>query len=638
MNNLSVLRTIILFAILLTGGTALFAQSKSINISTELEKLSTFDKLPQYVDDTKLLQVSSYDTTGGNNDGFSGKYSFIRKTEDSSLVIFEAKGKGVINRIWTPTPTTDTLDFYFGESQKPQYSIRFLDLFSGKVFPFEAPLCGNEVGGYYSYFPIPFNNGCKIILRGKKLEFYQIQHTIYPDDQEVENFNVSDVNTIKDQLKTLVETWDKPLIIKADKKIHVEKVLAPGQSITLADFYEGGRIMGFQLSHADLYEGLQKQVDIKITYDDETTAAIYMPIADFYGYAFGKTSMQSVLMGTKDNVNYFKYPMPYDNKARVELIYRKLGAGEKNIPIVADIYWSADKRKSKKEGKLYAYWNKNSNPALGEPHVLLEGNGRGHYVGTILQAQGLNPGMTLFFEGDDVTIIDGEMRVHGTGSEDYFNGGWYALLDRWDRGISLPLYGALDYSLPYARTGGYRLFIADKMPFTNDIQHTIEHGPEDNNMPVDYTSVALYYANKNIVSTQTQPTNKMSVVHIPETYMLYPQLMKYSFAGNVLVDHTTFTSRDGQMRIELSEIPNGMYKLYADIGKSPRGTKVELWQRQKQVGDVVDFYSDTTVDEQKLYLCDLEINNFSQTLTIRFMPGEERKNQIRINRLILDKQ
>jgi len=40
--------------------------------------------------------------------------------------------------------------------------------------------------------------------------------------------------------------------------------------------------------------------------------------------------------------------------------------------------------------------------------------------------------MTEYWESDDCSLIDGEMRIHGTGSEDYFNGGWYAVMDRWD--------------------------------------------------------------------------------------------------------------------------------------------------------------------------------------------------------------
>lgn len=80
--------------------------------------------------------------------------------------------------------------------------------------------------------------------------------------------------------------------------------------------------------------------------------------------------------------------------------------------------------------------------------------------------------MTLFFGGDDSTRIDGKARMHGTGSEDYYHGGWYALLDRWDRGISMPVHGSLDYSLPMNRTGAYRFILSDKLkewlnlPFT----------------------------------------------------------------------------------------------------------------------------------------------------------------------------
>ena len=99
--------------------------------------------------------------------------------------------------------------------------------------------------------------------------------------------------------------------------------------------------------------------------------------------------------------------------------------------------------------------------------------------------------MTGFFEGDDSTYMDGKMRLHGTGSEDYYNGGWYAMLDRWDRGVSLPLHGSLDYSLPMARTGGYRFYMNDKLSFEREFYMGIEHGPSGNEYPVDYTSVAF---------------------------------------------------------------------------------------------------------------------------------------------------
>jgi hypothetical protein len=77
------------------------------------------------------------------------------------------QGAGVINRIWTPTPSEDTLDFYIDDGQ-PSFSIKYLDFISGKKFPFISPLCGNQLGGYYSYLPIPFSKHCKIVYQRKE--------------------------------------------------------------------------------------------------------------------------------------------------------------------------------------------------------------------------------------------------------------------------------------------------------------------------------------------------------------------------------------------------------------------------------------------------------------------------------------
>lgn len=614
-----------------------YAQKKTINMATELHKLGNIQALPSYWEDTKLIQVSSYDTTGGNNDGFSGKYSFIRKTPDGSLVIFEAEGNGVINRIWTPTPTDDTLDFYFGGSDKPSFSIRFSDLFTGDVFPFVAPLSGNEIGGYYCYFPIPFKNGCKIVFRGDKLEFYQIQHRSYPKHYRVENFSQKLAETAKPAIKALIQHWKNVGELDVNTAIHTDTMLAPGQTITLAELTQGGRILGIKLQPAEAFTGLNRQIDLRITWDDEDRPAIYMPVADFFGYAFGNISMQSLLLGTADHTNYCYFPMPFDDHAKVELIYRSPDAPVQSeaIQIKADIFISDEERDPKKEGKFYAYWNRNKDAPLGEPHLFLEGQGKGHYVGTILQAQGLNPGMTIFFEGDDITTIDGEMRVHGTGSEDYFNGGWYALLDRWDRKMSMPLHGSLDYSLPYARTGGYRLFISDKMPFKKEIHHTIEHGPEQSNVPVDYTSVALYYSEGPIAQQKDKPTNALTEFYIPDTFMFYPQLMQYAFAGTVKVDGNTLQSGSGgKVRIDLSELPKGHYTLYADMEKGSEGAEISIWQRQTPVSEPISFYASEKMSKPKEYLCDIDISDFKETITLHFKK-DETKSKIHINRLIL---
>ena len=128
--------------------------------------------------------------------------------------------------------------------------------------------------------------------------------------------------------------------------------------------------------------------------------------------------------------------------------------------------------------------------------------------------------MTLFFDGDDSTVVDGKLALHGTGSEDYFNGGWYAFPDRWDDAQSLPFHGSLAYNLPLCRTGAYRFYFADKIPFQHTLHHSIEHGPINNNIPAIYSSVAFYYGDKGVGLRVTRDTD----VFMPDTLMVYPQL------------------------------------------------------------------------------------------------------------------
>jgi len=627
-----------LLALLSIFCSSVSAQKQVVNTATEINKLGNIVDLPSYVEGTTVKQFSSYDLTGNNDDGFSGKYSFIRKNKDSSLVIFEDKGNGVINRIWTPTPTNDTLDFYFGGSKKPNYSIRFSDLFTGKVSPFLSPLVGNELGGFYSYLPLPYKNGCKIVSRGKKMEFYQIQYRTYPKNAAIETFNPTLNQAAKDALAQLSKTWNS-LLKPSGTAIHQEGSLKQGESIVLADLKEGGRITGIQLHHSDAFRGLNKQIFIKITWDNEAQPAVFAPVADFFGYAYGKESMQSLLLGSVDNINYCYFPMPFDKAAKIELIYLKQSSETvPSINIESDIYTSDQKYVSSKEGKFYAYWNAEKQTKPGVPHTFLSGKGKGHYVGTVLQAQGLTPGMTLFFEGDDVTTIDGELRIHGTGSEDYFNGGWYALLDRWDRKMSLPLHGSLDYSLPFARTGGYRLFLSDKMPFEKEIIHTIEHGPEKNNKPGDYTSTAFYYSGKSVANNILQPGEELTKVYIPDTLMVYPQLMQYTIGGGVKIDGNILqTTTGGQVKINLEEIPKGKYKLYADMEKSPDGGNVMIWQRQKQLTDWISFHANQRNFMAANFLTDIDIDDFRNAITLH-IKQDATKSVINISRLILVRQ
>ena len=239
------MKRIKLLAILLLFGIQVFSQIDFYK--WELQNLSDISRLPEYRTGN-IYQLSSYDRTGGNDDGFSGRYSYIRK-EGNDLVVADIKGAGVINRIWTPTPTKDTIQFYFDGEQQPRINIPFIDLFSGNVYPFIAPLCGNEIGGYYCYMPIPYAKSIKIVYKGNDLKFHQIQYRELSGKEKVKSFSWSYFdNTLL--LPEIDKIWNcLPLSVYGDK-VSIQQInvtIKEGEDGEIFELQNGGRIVGIEL-------------------------------------------------------------------------------------------------------------------------------------------------------------------------------------------------------------------------------------------------------------------------------------------------------------------------------------------------------------------------------------------------------
>lgn len=452
--------------------------------------------LPSYCTNTTEGEETTYDRLGGNNDGFRGTWSFVRRNPDSSLVMLDIDGPGVINRFYTPTPTSDTLDFYIDNMSSPTLSICYLDLFSGVRYPFVKPICGNAVGGYFCYFPILFQSHCRIVCRGKKLQFHQIGYRLYPKGTTVTSFSDNLSKKEKKDISRIALLWQNSREgVKGKKKQQFVSV-SPGQTKTVGSWTRGGRINGIELDTTGTQD-----CRLRIFWDGEIHPAIDCPAAQFFGHVLHRPAMQSLLIGCRGNKNYVYFPMPFDHSARVELVNTSTSNTYKSM---ATIWYSRDSRHAATEGYFCAYAQSRHLETKDPYHVLLNVAGQGHYVGTMLTGQG-DEGVngTPFWEGDDSTVVDGVSMLHGTGTEDYFNGGWYNIEGRWNHLCSLPLSGCLGYSSETSWTGGYRLLISDKIPFKKSLYQGIEHGGTVVGVPVQYCSVVFYYVNKPYVF-QTQ--------------------------------------------------------------------------------------------------------------------------------------
>ena len=615
--------------------------AQAYSLESELEHLYKLEQLPYYRTGV-IEQVSSYDTTGLNNDGFSGTYSFIRK-EGDKLILADLKGPGVINRIWTPTPTADTIQFYFDGEKTPRISIPFIDLFSGKVFPFLNPVCGNEVGGYYCYLPIMYSKSCKIAFTGKMIQFHQIQSRPFPKGAKVKTFSMDWSASEKQELENAREFWSMEtgaleILKNSGAKIEMETkqfTLSPGESLPFFTKENGGRIVGIELECGNSLEGANKDIMLQAKWDNDSELAINCPAADFFGYAYGKPAMRSIIAGNSaKGINYCYLPMPFEKKAELKMVYEKRGGTtQPKVEMSVKVYYVSTPQVNANEGRLYTIWRREIRPEEGKPYLFADIKDKGHYIGTIHLAQGLRPDMTVFFEGDDSTYIDGKTRLHGTGSEDYYNGGWYAMLDRWDRGVSLPIHGSLDYTLPMSRTGAYRFYLTDKLTFEKEIFHTIEHGPEHNRFPVDYTSIAFYYGSKP-ASNAIKPTEELRTVFYPSTHLFFPQLMELSLGPDTKAEFSGWrgiatappTGGDGIVRIMLNDIPEGKYKVGLTYFLTPDGCEFSVWNRQKPLADWKSAYAteEKKMDRQELGIINITPQTNSVSIQVRKKDGREK--------------
>ncbi len=265
---------------------------------------------------------------------------------------------------------------------------------------------------------------------------------------------------------------------------------------------------------------MERKVVIRMFWDNETSPSVEAPIGDFFGMGHGISRnfvSAPLTMCPQDGKGYNCYfPMPYQKGARIEIenesenslmFYFYIDYEQYEEPVDSDLRFHARwKREITKgiddktmSGVQYQMGGRNLDGAAN--YVIMEAEGKGHYVGCNMNIHNLRytnqfnwPG-----EGDDMIFIDGEPwppRLHGTGTEDYFNTA-YCPQQEFNTpysGIILP--GGPNWS---GKITYYRYHIQDPIMFDKSIKVTIEHG-HNNHRSDDYSSTAYWY--------QTEPHMK----------------------------------------------------------------------------------------------------------------------------------
>jgi hypothetical protein len=309
--------------------------------------------------------------------------------------------------------------------------------------------------------------------------------------------------------------------------------LAPGQTAVLAEPGGAGCVTHLWMTAGCPEEHYLRKLVLRMFWDGEANPSVEVPLGDFFGVGHGLTRNFASLpltMSPQDGrgFNCF-FPMPFADGARIEVTNECERA-------TARFYYYVDYEAydalEEGLGRFHAQWRR-ENPTDGIPdtgisnveyqfgrpdyrtvpaselrdgqygrvnptgagnYVILEAQGKGHYVGCNLNIHNLRhtDRMNWFGEGDDMIFVDGESfppSLHGTGTEDYFNTAWCPQQE-----FSAPYHGiTLGGGTNWAgKASFYRFHIEDPVMFERSIRVTLEHG-HNNHRSDDYSSTAYWY-------------------------------------------------------------------------------------------------------------------------------------------------
>jgi D-arabinan exo alpha-(1,3)/(1,5)-arabinofuranosidase (non-reducing end) len=273
--------------------------------------------------------------------------------------------------------------------------------------------------------------------------------------------------------------------------------IRPWETVTFAEMDGPGMIhhIWFTISHRDPMH-LRNMV-LRIYWDDETTPSVEAPVGDFFGLGHGDVyDVDCVPFQTASykGLNCF-FPMPFKKKARLTMENQSEQA-------CGAFYFYVDYRKDiklpKKINYFHAWYNQAFPADQVKDYVLMEAEGKGHYVGCNMSIH-LNTG-GWWGEGDDHIYIDGdaEATLTGTGSEDYFCGAW-CYREAFNRDyLGAPQVMGADRHKKGSKWNVYRYHILDPIPFKKDIKVHIETGRSPgtnarNPISNNHSSVAYWY-------------------------------------------------------------------------------------------------------------------------------------------------
>jgi hypothetical protein len=433
------------------------------------------DQLPFLRPGVHAHETSSYDRRGGNQDGFAGTYSCRQKVGGRCLLA-QQSGPGEIDSIWFTRSRGDvrrTGTLRIELDGRRVVDARLQDVVDGRLGrPFAFPLVANArqtSGGVYIKVPMPFQRSMRITSQYNP-HFFHVDYRTFDDAGGVPAFDPADpAADVFDALR---------MSGRAPPPAPGPPVAEPLHTATGPLTLEGPGVVT-QLHVVLPRASLLPRARVTMAFDGRRT--VDAPLAALLGGGGTVRSLLAAQSGGNGLVAW--WPMPFRDSATIAV---------EGVPGAA--LSAAVRRDTPLPGALSAggagYFHATWHRGRTSPRrdwTVLDRRGPGLLVGLAQTIQG--PRSPHLLEGDERIVADGTL-LHGTGTEDYFEGGWSFLYGRF----TLPLNGN-PVHLRRGRTEtvtAYRWLLGDAVPFQRRLRFTFEHG-DRNRIRALYSTVALWY-------------------------------------------------------------------------------------------------------------------------------------------------
>lgn len=236
------------------------------------------------------------------------------------------------------------------------------------------------------------------------------------------------------------------------------------------------------------YQDILNNVSLQLFWDDEPKPSVHAPLGLLFGMGwFGVAESRGLGAGIGDDgVMYLYFPMPFAGRARMRVV----NGSAVSVDLCHQVSHQPFTESFAGVGYFKTAFHSQLPTTVGKDVLLLETAGAGQVVG--VGQSDLGVPSRWYLEGDERALVDGSRSpaLHGTGTEDFYNGAFY-----FENGLyTQPVSGNTAHLHDTASdsTAMYRELISDAVPFRKSLRLTIEHGGTDDTS-TNVWSLVHYY-------------------------------------------------------------------------------------------------------------------------------------------------